>query len=54
EALTRQTGIEYVIRTEDGRLITIVQGDDVILAPGQRVLIVSGERVRVIPDTTPY
>ncbi|MCP5433035.1 MAG: hypothetical protein H6923_07165 [Alphaproteobacteria bacterium] len=50
EGLTRQSGIEYVIQTENGQLVTVVQGDDVVLAPGQRVLIISGERVRVVPD----
>ena len=52
EGLTRRSGIEYTIQDDSGRLFTVVQGDDVVLAPGQRVLIVYGERVRVIPDTS--
>jgi outer membrane lipoprotein SlyB len=52
EGLTRQTGIEYTIQDDSGRVFTVVQADDIVLAPGQRVLIVYGERVRVVPDTS--
>lgn len=48
---TRQTAIEYVVRLDDGRLVTVVQGVDGQLAPGQRVFmqVARGGRARVVP-----
>ncbi len=52
DAMTRQSGIEYVIETENGALITVVQGNDDPLDTGQRVLVIYGTRARVIADDT--
>lgn len=51
EEMTRQTGIEYVIETTNGAILTIVQGDDTPLLVGQKVLVIYGQRSRVIPYT---
>lgn len=50
DGLTSQSGYEYVVRTADGGLVTLVQGGEP-LAQGQKVLILYGERARLIPDT---
>jgi outer membrane lipoprotein SlyB len=50
--LSRQDGLEYVVRTEDGRLYTIVQGAENPLAAGSQVFIQFGDgrnRARVVP-----
>lgn len=50
EGVTRTTGIEYVIALDDGRTITVVQGEDAPIAPGTRVMVLYGERARVVPQ----
>lgn len=50
EALTSQTGMEYIVETERGALMTVVQGNDNPLSVGQKVLVVYGTRSRVIAD----
>lgn len=52
EAATRQKGVEYIVETENGSLITIVQGADAPLSVGDRVLVLYGTRSRIIPDTS--
>lgn len=47
---TKQKGIEYVIETENGNLMTIVQGIDPIYHQGEKVLILYGSPSRVIAD----
>jgi len=47
-----ETGVEYIVRLEDGQTVTVVQGAEPVLEAGQRVLIVYGRQVRVIPDAT--
>lgn len=54
EVATKQTGMEYVIQTENGALLTIVQSDDSQLAEGQKVIVLYGSRSRVIPDNTSH
>lgn len=51
ESSTRQQGMEYVVETENGALLTVVQGTDPSLSVGQRVLVMYGQRARVIADT---
>ncbi|MEO1223059.1 MAG: glycine zipper 2TM domain-containing protein [Pseudomonadota bacterium] len=48
EGLTRQTGIEYTLRQQNGQIVTVVQGAEDPIAPGTRVLIIYGERTRVV------
>ena len=50
EALTSQMGMEYIVETERGALMTVVQGSDNPLSVGQKVLVVYGTRSRIIPD----
>lgn len=47
---TKQKGIEYVVETENGHLMTIVQGLDPMLNSGQKVLVLYGSPSRVIAD----
>lgn len=48
--ISSQTGMEYVVETVNGNLMTVVQGLDPALAPGQKVLILYGSPARVIAD----
>jgi outer membrane lipoprotein SlyB len=54
KALKSQKGLEYVVRLENGQIMTIVQGIEPRLNSGQRVLVLisHGGRSRVIPDQT--
>ena len=47
---TKQKGMEYVIETENGNLMTIVQGTDTVFAEGQKVLVLYGSPSRLIAD----
>lgn len=47
---TKQKGIEYVVETENGNLMTIVQGLSPLFEAGQRVLVLYGSPSRVIVD----
>ena len=49
EGLSRQSGYEYVIELDNGSMVTVSQGNDVLLNPGQRCLVLYGKRARVIP-----
>jgi outer membrane lipoprotein SlyB len=52
EGATQQTGIEYVIKAENGALLTVVQGSEPSFAPGAKVIVLYGSRSRVIADGT--
>lgn len=47
---TKQKGMEYVVETENGNLMTLVQGPDTIFAVGQKVLVLYGSPSRLIAD----
>lgn len=47
---TKQKGLEYVVETENGNLMTIVQGVEPKFAEGQKVLVLYGSPSRLIPD----
>jgi outer membrane lipoprotein SlyB len=47
---TKQKGMEYVVETENGNLMTIVQGSDIVFAAGQKVLVLYGSPSRLIAD----
>ena len=49
EGLSRQQGLEYTIQLENGNLVTLVQGNDVVLHTGQKCLILYGNQSRVVP-----
>ncbi|MGY1521529.1 hypothetical protein [Luteimonas sp. A482] len=44
------SGIEYVVETSNGNMMTVVQGADPALHLGQRVLILYGSPARIIAD----
>jgi outer membrane lipoprotein SlyB len=50
EGASRQKGMEYVVETENGAVLTVVQGEDAALIVGQNVLVMYGSRSRVIAD----
>ena len=47
---TEQKGMEYVVETENGNLMTIVQGVTVLFKEGQKVLVLYGTPSRIIAD----
>jgi len=47
---TKQKGFEYVVETETGNLMTIVQGTDTVFSEGQKVLVLYGSPSRLIAD----
>lgn len=47
---TKQKGMEYVLETENGNLMTLVQGIEPTFRQGQKVLILYGSPSRVIAD----
>lgn len=47
---TKQKGMEYVIQTTNGNLMTIVQGNSPIFVMGNKVLVLYGSPSRIIPD----
>ena len=48
--LNAQKATEYVVETDNGNLMTIVQGSNPTFAIGQKVLILYGARSRIIED----
>ena len=47
---TKQKGMEYVVETENGNLMTIVQGIEPVFTTGQKVLVLYGSPSRLIAD----
>lgn len=45
-----QGGIEYVVKTSKGRMLSIVQGAQARLFVGEHVLVILGDPARIIPD----
>jgi len=43
-------GLEYVVQTENGNLMTVVQGPDPTYSTGSKVLVLYGSPSRVIAD----
>lgn len=50
ENATKQKAFEYVVETENGNLMTIVQGKGAVFAEGQKVLVLYGSPSRLIAD----
>lgn len=51
ESLSSQRGMEYIVKLDSGKSITLTQGDDVVFSVGQSVYVLdadSGERARII------
>lgn len=49
EGLTSQTGVEYIVKLNNGAMRTITQGTDVYMQPGQKCYLMYGEQSRIIP-----
>lgn len=49
KVITKQDATEYVIETDDGKIMSITQGNDQTLKIGQRILVIYGNRARVVP-----
>lgn len=47
--LSSQTGYEYVIKLDNGNMVTVTQGNDILLNPGQRCFVSLGNPARVMP-----
>ena len=48
-AMSSQGGYEYVVELDSGSIITVTQGNDVLMNPGERCLVLYGNQARVIP-----
>ena len=48
KGITNQTGIEYVVKTDNGELLTLVQGPSPAFSVGQKVMILYGKRARIV------
>ena len=51
-SLSSQGGYEYVVQLDNGGIITVTQGNDVLLANGRRCMVLYGNgssRARIIP-----
>lgn len=50
EGLTKQKGVEYVVETDNGNLMTIVQGNTTMFREGQKIFVLYGSPSRIIAD----
>jgi outer membrane lipoprotein SlyB len=50
ENVTKKTLLEYVVETENGNLMMIVQSNETIYAVGQKVLVIEGAPPRLTAD----
>jgi outer membrane lipoprotein SlyB len=47
-ALSSQGGYEYIVKLDNGQVMTITQGTDVLLTPGQKCMLLYGNPARLI------
>ena len=47
--MSKQTGVEYIVKLDNGAMRTITQGTDVYMQPGQKRYLLYGNQSRVIP-----
>lgn len=47
--MMKQSGYEYIVRTDNGQTYSVTQGTDTLLAAGQRCMLINGAESRVIP-----
>lgn len=50
QGVTNQTGIEYVVQTDNDNLITLVQGPEPVFQIGEHVMVLYGNRSRIVAD----
>lgn len=49
DQLSKQGGYEYVVKTSNGNVMTVTQGNDVLMTPGEKCYVLYGNKSRVIP-----
>ena len=49
KGLSSQQAYEYVVKLDNGNMVTVVQGTDVLLNPGQKCFVSLGNPARVSP-----
>lgn len=49
EGLSKQAGYEYIVKTTNGNVMTVTQGNDVLMTPGEKCFLLYGKQARVIP-----
>ena len=49
DELSKQTGVEYIVKLDNGAMRTITQGTDVYMQPGQKCYLLYGSQSRIIP-----
>lgn len=47
-ALSSQNAYEYVVKLDNGQLLTLTQGSSTLLSPGQRCMVLFGNPSRII------
>ena len=47
--LSKQGGVEYIVKLDNGAMRTITQGTDVYMQPGQKCYLLYGNQSRIIP-----
>lgn len=47
---TKQKGMEYIVETENGNLMTVVQGTELTFSVGQKVFVLYGSPSRLVID----
>ena len=52
KGISTKQGMEYVLRTKSGKLLTVTQTQDLLLGVGQKVLIIYGRQTKIVPDNT--
>ncbi len=46
------TAFEYIVRKNDGEMVTVTQRDQAAIELGVRVLVIGGTQARIVPDYT--
>ena len=49
EELSKQAGYEYVVQLQNGGIVTVTQGNDVLMTVGEKCLVIYGPQARLIP-----
>jgi outer membrane lipoprotein SlyB len=49
ESSTRQSGLEYVVKLNNGSLFTVVQGPEPLILKGDSIILLYGTKSRIIP-----
>lgn len=49
DQLSKQAGYEYVIQLQNGSIVTVTQGNDVLMTVGEKCLVIYGPQARVVP-----